>query len=134
MQEEKVLKANQRFYAALESLDLEAMEAVWLHEDWVKCVHPGWALLEGWEEIGESWSRIFSNTERMRVVIGNVSVKVENRMAWVCCVEQITSTFERGFDTAWVQATNMFVEREGTWLMVHHHTSPIPRQEEETVQ
>ncbi|MCH7766008.1 MAG: hypothetical protein IH916_05570, partial [Acidobacteria bacterium] len=40
--EEKVLAANRRFYTAMDSLDLEGMEAVWLHADWVKCVHPGW--------------------------------------------------------------------------------------------
>ncbi|MFQ5927475.1 MAG: nuclear transport factor 2 family protein [Terriglobia bacterium] len=133
MQEERVLEANQRFYEALEKLDLAAMEAVWLHEGWVKCVHPGWELLEGWEEIRESWSRIFAHTRRMRVGLGSVSVKMEERIAWVCCLEQITSSFERGFDTAWAQATNIFVEREGRWLMVHHHASPIPRPEAETV-
>ncbi|HMX30241.1 MAG TPA: nuclear transport factor 2 family protein, partial [Blastocatellia bacterium] len=37
-----VEQANQSFYLALENADLEAMAAVWLHEDWVKCVHPGW--------------------------------------------------------------------------------------------
>lgn len=134
MQKEKVLEANRRFYAALENLDLEAMDSVWLHEEWVKCVHPGWELLEGWEEVRESWARIFASTQRMQVVISNITVEVENRFAWVCCIEQVTSTYERGFDTALVQATNIFVQQDGDWLMVHHHASPIPRQDKETVQ
>lgn len=132
--EEEVLEANRRFYDALEHLDLEAMDAVWLHAEWVKCVHPGWELLEGWEAIRESWAGIFGNTQRMRVAISNVSVHLQDGMAWVCCIEQVTSTYARGFDTAWVQATNIFIQQEGEWLMVHHHTSPLPRQPSQTVQ
>ncbi|MFQ5777100.1 MAG: nuclear transport factor 2 family protein [Terriglobia bacterium] len=133
-EEEKVFVANQRFYTALETLDLEAMDAVWLHEDWVMCVHPGWELLEGWEQVRESWQRIFENTRRMQVNISNVIVRVENGTAWVNCVEQVTSSFETGFSTAWVQATNIYVKRGDRWPMVHHHASPISREEEETIQ
>lgn len=132
--EEKVLAANRRFYTAMDSLDLEGMEAVWLHADWVKCVHPGWELLEGWEEVRESWKRIFANTRRMQVIVSDVQVQVDGALAWVVDVEQVISTFETGFSTAWVQATNLFVEHKGEWLMVHHHASPLPRSEDETVQ
>ena len=132
--EEKVLAANQRFYQALEELDLDAMDAVWLHEEWVACVHPGWELLTGWEEIREAWQRIFANTKRMKVAVANVTVRVEGHAAWVNCIEQVTSGFEKGFSTAWVQATNIYVERNGDWRLVHHHASPIPHAEEETVQ
>lgn len=132
--EAKVLAINQRFYQALEEMNLEEMDAVWLHEDWVACVHPGWELLEGWDPIRESWARIFENTRRMKVGVSNVSVRLEGATAWVNCIEQVTSSFETGFSTAWVQATNIYVERDGQWRLVHHHASPIPRAEEETVQ
>lgn len=132
--EEEVLAANHRFYAALEKLDPEAMDAVWLHADWVSCVHPGWELLRGWEEVRESWQRIFENTRRMKIAVSDVSLRVEEPLAWVNCVEQVTSSFETGFSTAWVQATNIFVRRGGDWLLVLHHASPIPREEESTVQ
>jgi len=56
--EQAVLEANRRFYEAFESLDIERMAAVWLREDWAECVHPGWELLRGWEEIRDSWVRI----------------------------------------------------------------------------
>jgi ketosteroid isomerase-like protein len=132
--EDKVLAANQRFYQALEEMDMDEMDAVWLHEDWVACVHPGWELLTGWEEIREAWQRIFANTKRMKVAVSNVLVRVEGHTAWVNCIEQVTSSFEKGFSTAWVQATNIYVERDADWRLVHHHASPIPRAEEETVQ
>jgi ketosteroid isomerase-like protein len=127
MEEQNVLEANQRFYAALEKLDLEAMEAVWLHEEFVACVHPGWERLSGWEEVRESWARIFESTRRMKVEISEVSLRVEGETAWVNCIEQVTSAFETGFSTAWVEATNLFVKRDAVWRLVHHHASPLPR-------
>jgi ketosteroid isomerase-like protein len=134
-EEEKVLDANQRFYLALEKLNLDDMDAIWLHEDWVACLHPGWELLVGWDAIRESWQRIFENTRRMKVAVSEVNVQVEGSAAWVNCVEQVTSSFETGFSTAWVQATNLFVKRDAGWRLVHHHASPLPRgDEEETVQ
>ena len=43
--EEEVLAVNRTFYTALHTLDMSLMAQVWLHEDWVKCLHPGWDLL-----------------------------------------------------------------------------------------
>jgi ketosteroid isomerase-like protein len=120
-----VLEANQNFYAAFQSLNIERMAAIWLPEDWVQCVHPGWDLLTGWEEIGESWARIFSNTRRIQIAVSSVRVHVEDNVAWVACTEHITSAFENSFDEALVQATNMFVRREGSWYLVAHHASPL---------
>ncbi len=58
---ESVLQANRKFYQALAALDLRAMNHLWLNENWVRCVHPGWAPLEGWEAVHESWQRIFED-------------------------------------------------------------------------
>ncbi len=124
--EQAVLTANRRFYAAFESLDLAEMEEVWAHEDWVQCVHPGWNLLLGWDEVRESWARIFSNTERVQVAISSVWAHVQDEVAWVACTEHVTTSFAGGFDTALVQATNLFVQRDGAWRMVAHHASPLP--------
>lgn len=132
--EEKVLAANQRFYTALETLDLDAMDALWLHEEWVGCVHPGWELLTGWEEVRSSWERIFENTRRMQVGVSNLALSIQGTIAWVNCVEQVTSSFDTGFSTAWVLATNIYCRRNGEWFLVHHHASPLPRNDEETVQ
>lgn len=47
--------ANARFYRALSRADLPAMEAVWSHADDVACLHPGWPLLRGWDDVRASW-------------------------------------------------------------------------------
>src|SRR5260370_41569501 len=98
--EQSVREANHRFYRALASLSLADMDAIWLHEDWVECVHPGWDMLLGWEEVRASWVRIFSSTQRMQMEIHSVRGRGEGDIAWRACAEQVTRTFERAFDQA----------------------------------
>ncbi len=120
--------ANERFYRALENCDLEAMEAIWLHEDWVKCVHPGWDLIIGWEQIRDSWRRIFENTSGMRVSATDVVVKIEGDFAWVSCTENLALFLDRSSApvSATTTATNLFYRVGEQWLMVHHHASQVP--------
>lgn len=132
--EQSVRAANQRFYTAFESLDLAQMEGIWLHEDWVQCVHPGWDLLVGWEEVHDSWARIFANTKRIKLALSSVLARVEGEVAWIACTEHVTSLFSTGFDEVLVQATNIFVLREGQWVLVARHSSPLPPEKEQTVQ
>ncbi|HWG57654.1 MAG TPA: nuclear transport factor 2 family protein [Candidatus Acidoferrales bacterium] len=132
--EAAVREANQRFYAAFESLDIAAMDSVWAHEETVQCVQPGWELLLGWDEVRERWARIFANTKRIRIALSSVWIRVEGDISWVACTEHVTTAFDEGFDEATVQATNIFVRREGQWLLVAHHASPIPVPQDSTVQ
>jgi len=125
-EEEKVLDVNKNFYHALQTLNLEEMEAVWLQEEWVRCLHPGWDILEGWEAVRESWQQIFETTKFLRVSLGVQSVRVEKAMAWVCCTEKISSAAEGRFETTYVQTTNIFKLLNGDWYMVHHHSSHLP--------
>lgn len=124
--EAEVLAANQAFYEALEELDLAKMTARWWQEDWVSCLHPGWELLTGWEEILESWRNIFRSTTQMRIVVTRPIVHVQGDAAWVSCVESVTSTYQTGFETAMIEATNILVRRGGEWRMAHHHSTLLP--------
>ena len=121
-----VEQANNEFYRALESGKLEMMECVWAHEEWVKCIHPGWGLITGWQRVKESWARIFESGQKMRASPSEVTVRELGDLAWVTCTENITVFSEENFDTAQAAATNLFVKRDKAWLMIHHHASPIP--------
>src|SRR5271154_2276756 len=111
--EESLRTANMNFYAAFESLDIAQMEAVWAHDDEVSCVHVGSELLMGWDEVRERWARIFANAKRVRIALSSVWVRVEGDVGWVACTEHVTTAFADGFDEATVQATNVFVRRDG---------------------
>jgi ketosteroid isomerase-like protein len=124
--ETSIEEANTRFYRALESGDLDRMEEVWAHEDWVRCVHPGWDLLTGWQRVRESWLMIFEGGQKMRASPSDVWVHSTGELGVVTCTENITVFNEASFDSAQATATNLFIRRQGRWLMVHHHASPIP--------
>jgi hypothetical protein len=124
--EDALRSANTRFYAAFESLDMAQMEAVWSHDDGVACIHPGWDLLLGWDEVRERWARLFANAKRVRIALSCVWVRVEGDVGWVSCTQHVTTAFADGFDDAMVQATNIFVRREDEWLLAAHHASLLP--------
>jgi ketosteroid isomerase-like protein len=117
--------ANARFYRAFEELDIEAMDAMWMHDEHVKCVHPGWPLLTGWKAVRESWAAIFANTEEMRFTISDVRVDARRDLAWVTCTENILSDVRGRVSVTAILATNLFARIDNAWLMVHHHASHV---------
>ncbi len=86
-----VEQANARFYQAFETLDLARMELVWSHGEHVKCVHPGWPILVGWDAVRSSWATIFENTAEMRFTLSDVRASAGGDLAWVTCTENIFS-------------------------------------------
>jgi len=122
---EDVTKANQQFYDAFESLDIAKMDEVWAHFDYVTCIHPGWALRTGWPEIRDSWVLIFNNTFSMKFRLTDLQIQVASDVAWVICMENITSQQSDEPQQAKVLATNLFERIGDEWLMIHHHGSAV---------
>jgi ketosteroid isomerase-like protein len=120
-----LVDANQRFYAAFESLDIAEMDAVWSHGDHVRCIHPGWGLLSGWDAVRQSWEAIFKSTREMRFSISDVRPFIEGDLGWITCTENILSEARGQISVTALLATNLFERRGGDWLMIHHHASHI---------
>jgi ketosteroid isomerase-like protein len=121
----EVEAANRSFYRAFADGDFAAMEAVWSHGAHVRCVHPGWTVLDGWERVRESWARILSGPDgELEIAIDAVQVRASGDVAWVACIERLSNG---DFDTLMI-ATNVFErDDDGAWRMVQHHASPILR-------
>ena len=117
--------ANARFYRAFEALDLAAMTDVWLHADHVKCVHPGWPLLVGWDAVRESWGAIFQGTAEMRFTISDVRAAGGDDVGWVTCTENILAEVGGRISVTAVLATNLFERGSDGWKMIHHHASHV---------
>jgi ketosteroid isomerase-like protein len=120
-----VEEANARFYRAFETLDLAQMEAVWAHADHVKCVHPGWPLLTGWDSVRSSWEAIFENTAEMNFTLSEVRAEAAGDFAWVTCTENILSAVDGRVSVTSVLATNLFERGPDGGRMVHHHASHV---------
>ena len=54
-----ILFANEAFYRAFADREMSAMVDVWATEAPVSCIHPGWGLLEGLEEVLGSWEEFY---------------------------------------------------------------------------
>ncbi|HEY7820082.1 MAG TPA: nuclear transport factor 2 family protein [Vicinamibacteria bacterium] len=134
-EEREVREANDRFYRALNDLDLGGMDRIWSHASFVRCVHPGWELIVGWEAVRASWEGIFQGSSggpSHAVEIADVSVHVADDLGWVSCIERITFSRRPGGAAASASlavATNLFQRSTGderAWRMILHHASLLP--------
>lgn len=117
--DDEVLTANETFYGAFNAKDVTAMDAIWARTAPVACVHPGWNIITGREEVMASWEAILSNPMQPRIVSGGARVLVPGEMAIVLCRELVAGSP--------LAATNIFVREAGGWKLVHHHSSPVAR-------
>jgi ketosteroid isomerase-like protein len=120
-----VEEANARFYRAFEALDLTEMDVVWGRGEHVRCIHPGWPLLVGWEAVRASWATIFANTAEMRFTLSDVRVDTAGDLAWVTCTENILSDAGGRVSVTSVLATNLFERGPAGWRLIHHHASHV---------
>lgn len=123
---EAVLAVNAMFYRAFETRDIEAMAELWAKVPHVRCIHPGWEPLAGWDEVVGSWEQIFGGREALRFELVDVTVRVGGSLAWVELCEKLQAAHQGGVARSQVLATNIFERQpDGRWQMVHHHASPV---------
>lgn len=122
---QEVTLVNEAFYKGFESLDITKMDAIWAHQDYVTCIHPGWHIRIGWPDVRDSWVVIFNNIFSMEFSLSELQVQVAGDVAWVICTENITSRQDDTTQHSQVVATNLFEKMENTWKMIHHHGSPL---------
>jgi len=113
-----VLFANEAFYLAFSSRDLDAMDTLWARHDAVSCIHPGWPSLSGRDEVMGSWQNILGNAESPRITCTGARAFLLGDAAYVICYEVL--------DQGTLVATNVFTRENGAWKMVHHQAAPSP--------
>ncbi len=122
---EEVTRANEEFYEAFESLDIGLMGRIWLQQEYVTCIHPGWGLRVGWPAVRDSWVLIFNNTFSMTFELTEIQIQVAGDLAWVICTENITSRQGEASQESRVLATNLYEKVGDGWKIIHHHGSPV---------
>jgi uncharacterized protein (TIGR02246 family) len=127
---EQVVEANLKFYFALESLDVDLMDEVWATDASAICILPNGARLAGWENIRAAWEQLFRSTTFMRIDVAEVSVEVQSSVAWVTCLESVTTATGEQMRRAQAYATNIFVFEDDRWLLVLHHASILANTQE----
>ena len=126
--DEAVEAANIAMYEAFESADVDGMARVWddVDPDAVVCVHPGWPMLRGREQVLRSWSAVMAGTDYIQFFLTDVRISVAGNTAVVTCTENVlTEVTEDGQGGGTVVATNVLVRRPDGWRVQVHHGSPV---------
>lgn len=123
---EALLGANATFYESLESFDLGRMKSIWYRGEGVRCIHPGWEAIDGYDAVIESWDQVFRNTGWMRVTPTSVSTWRLGDLGLVYCAENITAKHDEEVGVAVTMATNIFRQTAEGWRLILHHASPAP--------
>lgn len=102
------------------------MKGLWLRDRDVRCVHPGWEAIRGYDAIIASWEQVFTNTGWMRVTPTEIEVRDLGDLGLVYCAENITAKTDDEVGVALTMATNLFKKTGDGWRMILHHASPAP--------
>lgn len=126
----RVEEANLAFYEAITHRNIERMEHLWAKTPYVRCIHPGWELVVGWEDIRRSWQEIFQSLSSIEFQLEDLHVEVTGRTAWVNLVAYVHIHTPDGeaFNAA-VVTTNILEWVEGQWLFVLHQSSNFAEDE-----
>jgi ketosteroid isomerase-like protein len=119
-------EANSALYAAVETGDLDALEALWDGADDLVCVHPGAGLLTGRGRVLRSWAAILANIDYIQFVLSDVVVRVSGDTAVVTCVENVLTGDGSALHGGSACATNVFRRRGDRWRLWVHHSSASP--------
>ena len=125
---EQVEAVNAAMYEAFEAADVDRMRGVWDDVDSpaVVCVHPGWPMLRGREQVLRSWSAVMAGTDYIQFFLTDVHVSVLGDTAVVTCTENVlTEVTEAAHGGTSVVATNVLVRRADGWRVQVHHGSPV---------
>ena len=116
MADRDLIAANEAFYRAFAAQDAEAMDALWLRDGPVACIHPGWGALSERERIMDSWRAIFDGPNAPQITCLAPRAYNFGDTGFVICFEQVGDSC--------LIATNVFARRDGGWKMVHHQAGP----------
>ena len=112
-----VLEANAAFYRAFEARQSAAMARVWAEHHPVACIHPGWDVLAGRDQVLASWRSILESENAPDISCSLAEAHVLGDVAFVTCHEVLPG--------GRLAATNVFAREGRAWRMVHHQATPI---------
>jgi len=116
-EEVAVLFANDAFYAAFASRDMEAMQDVWSGNVNLRCIHPGWDEISGRENVLDSLAAILGGDAAPDIICHHAKAIIYGDVAVVVCHEEIEDAF--------LIATNIFERQGRIWKMIHHQAGPM---------
>ncbi|MHB0983547.1 MAG: YybH family protein [Thiobacillus sp.] len=116
--------AEAAFYAAFEACNLDAMMAVWAHNDSIACIHPLAAPLDGRAAVAAGWRSMFEAAGQFRVQV-ELAHEIREAGQVVRIVREYLFIGQETEPRPPILATNVYRRETDGWRMVLHHASPL---------
>ncbi len=116
--------AEAAFYAAFEARNLDAMMAVWAHNDSIACIHPLAAPLDGHAAVAAGWRSMFEAAGQFRVQV-ELAHEIREASQVIRIVREYLVIGQEAEPRPPILATNVYRREADGWRMVLHHASPL---------
>ena len=119
--------ASEAFIAAIAGRDIQAMEKLWAHDPYATFIGPlSTSVVIGWNGVRKAWEMRFSQFDRVTISLAESHVHSNGKVAWAVGIEKVQLLRKDGrtisFDAF---VTNVFENRDGRWLIISHHATPM---------
>lgn len=129
--EKEVLAANDKFYAALNTLftgELSPMTAIWSHAKDVTYLGPVGGFQVGWDAVHKAWEAQAAMKLGGKLVATKMQVTAGKDLAVVSDIENGENLNVKGeSQKVSIRATNLFRKEDGQWKMIGHHVDLLPQ-------
>jgi ketosteroid isomerase-like protein len=122
--------AEQAFYEAFETGDIDAMMSVWAKIDDILCIHPQGPRLIGRGAIEASWREILRSSMGVRVQRSDLRTFADQALTVHVLYENIWVPGETAPRPP-ILATNAYRYSKLGWHLVLHHAGPAPYGDQE---
>lgn len=120
--EDEVRAVSDRFYSALNHLDVSQLQNVWSQSSTVSTMHPMGGAQFGWPEVRKSFEDAAGAMSDVHVELADQMIQTGNDLAYETGVERGSGTVAGERIEIEHRVTNVYRREGGQWKMVHHHT------------
>jgi ketosteroid isomerase-like protein len=127
---DQVKAAIDALNAALSSLDMTKMDALWVHDASVMLINPRDKTISiGWDAVRKNWDQVPGNYSELKVTQAEgPNIRVQGNIAWSTGVANVVGKLKSGATlNAPTFATDVFEKRDGKWLIVSHVALRVPQ-------
>jgi ketosteroid isomerase-like protein len=119
--------ATQSFIGAIAARDIDVMDRAWTHESYSSFIGPlSKTVVVGWEDVRKAWQMRFGQFDRVAISADKPHVHTDGKVGWAVGMESVELLRKDGkiirFDAF---VTNVFVKKDGRWLIVAHQATPV---------
>lgn len=134
-----VLQAVMGFYKAFNNQSITDIARVFAQDEKVSCKHPVGPLIFGYLEVINTFGSLFS-TGLPKITVRNIRISMRGSVAYATCDEIVEARrdpgtlrtnfketnehFSNGPAQLCMMSVNIFVKRNGQYLLTHHSSSP----------